>query len=61
MRELEDANDFSNVEIDKIFDQLANELKLKSSSNETEDSNIKNIRGVWCQMWMKKNKLHITQ
>ena len=46
MRELEDANDFSNVEIDKIFDQLANELKLKSSSNETEDSNIKNIRGV---------------
>ena len=38
---MEDANDFSTIEIDKIFDQLANELKLKSSVNENENSEIK--------------------
>ena len=41
MIKLEDANDFSTIEIDKIFDQLANELKLKSSVSENENSNIK--------------------
>ena len=45
MIELEDANDFSTIEIDKIFDQLANELKLKSSVNENENSEIKNSKG----------------
>ena len=61
MIKLEDANDFSTIEIDKIFDQLANELKLKSSVNENENSEIKNSKGRWCQMWTKKNKLHIMQ
>lgn len=42
---MEDANDFSAIEIDKIFDQLANELKLKSSVNENENSEIKNSKG----------------
>ncbi len=42
---MEDANDFSTIEIDKIFDQLANELKLKSSVNENENSEIKNSKG----------------
>lgn len=42
---MEDANDFSKIEIDKIFDQLANELKLKSSVNENENSEIKNSKG----------------
>lgn len=41
LRKLEDANDFSTIEIDKIFDQLANELKLKSSVSEDENSNSK--------------------
>lgn len=41
---MEDANDFSTIEIDKIFDQLANELKLKSSVNENENSEIKNSK-----------------
>ncbi|HIT24179.1 MAG TPA: hypothetical protein IAD45_07155 [Candidatus Faecimonas intestinavium] len=45
MIKLEDANDFSTIEIDKIFDQLANELKLKSSVNENENSEIKNSKG----------------
>lgn len=45
MIKLEDANDFSKIEIDKIFDQLANELKLKSSVNENENSEIKNSKG----------------
>ena len=38
---MEDANDFSAIEIDKIFDQLANELKLKNSFSENENSNSK--------------------
>lgn len=41
LRKLEDANDFSAIEIDKIFDQLANELKLKNSVSENENSNSK--------------------
>ena len=41
MIKLEDANDFSTIEIDKIFDQLANELKLKNSVSENENSNSK--------------------
>lgn len=45
MIKLEDANDFSTIEIDKTFDQLANELKLKSSVNENENSEIKNSKG----------------
>ena len=45
MIKLEDANDFSTIEIDKIFDQLANELKLKSSVNENENSEIKKSKG----------------
>ena len=45
MIKLEGANDFSTIEIDKIFDQLANELKLKSSVNENENSEIKNSKG----------------
>ena len=45
MIKLEDANGFSTIEIDKIFDQLANELKLKSSVNENENSEIKNSKG----------------
>ena len=42
---MEDANNFSTIEIDKIFDQLANELKLKSSFSENGNSEIKNSKG----------------